>query len=870
MTDASRRRGDAQSSRGWIDLHLYAMAAAAVLTGLLLWWTNASWRENFVIYPPMRGELRQSRADVVKGYLAVERHLAGESSIRLADVDAFMDQAVRGIDKLIVSSHVPEAGRAVLAEQAPDFDGGLRAYRHGIVRFQKLLRQSLLDQGQYRAEHAVERHAAFADLEKLGDGLDDAIERWVLAVVRRQDRLNRVLFFVWLSFLAILALTLTLAGTRRRKAEAAMRESENRYRSLFDQVMDVILVVDAGTGRILDCNQAVTTQWGYDREELIGRESSLLRPHSPAGALRSGAADPSDSPRAAVRETRLATRLGEIRDVSVKTGYFTLGDRDVRLEIYNDVTERKRSENALLEREATLRRLGDNLPDGLIYKVEVRADGTRRFLYVSQGVERLFGLAVKAAFADAGAVFARYLSEDFDVLRRAETLSLRTLGTFDVQARFHDATGAVRWGQLRAAPRRTPEGSVVFDGILVDITEYKRVEERLRQAMAAAESASRAKSEFLANISHEVRTPLNGVLGMLQLLEASYLSPEDADHVATALACCRGLVRVLTDILDFTLIESGRLVLRNEPCDVRGLVAEVLSVFSLESARKGLDVAVVVDPATPERVMTDVARLRQILFNVVGNAVKFTSRGGVRLDVCQASARGEATHLLFAVSDSGIGIPEDQMEAIFEPFTQLDGSFTRKYGGTGLGLGIVKRLVGLLDGHITVDSVPGRGTEFAFAIRCRPLPPQEARAASVAAPAADQDGLVRVLVVEDEAINRLATVSMLRKLGFAASAAEDGDVALDALEEGDYDVVLMDIQMPRVSGDEATRRIRRGERPGIDPGIQIIALTAHAMAGDRERCLSCGMNDYLSKPVDLAALGQAVTRAAAQRRNGDA
>lgn len=870
MTDASRRRGDAEASRGWIDLHLYAMAAAAVLTGLLLWWTNASWRENFVIYPPMRGNLRQSRADVVRGYLAVERHLAGESSIRLADVDAFMDQAVRGIDRLVASSHVPESGRSVLAEQAPDFDSGLRAYKRGVVRFQQLLRQSLLDQGQYRAEHAVERHAAFADLEKLGDGLDDAIERWVLAVVRRQDRLNRVLFFVWLSFLAILALTLTLAGARRRKAEAAMRESENRYRSLFDQVMDVILVVDNGTGRILDCNQAVATQWGYDREELLGREASMLRPHSPEGPARPGAAEAADSPRAAVRETRLATRLGEIRDVSVKTGYFTLGDRDVRLEIYNDVTERKRSENALLEREATMRRLGDNLPDGVIYKAEVRVDGTRRFLYVSQGVERLFGLAVKEVLDNAGVVFARYLSEDLDVLRRAETQALRALDTFNVQARFRDAAGTVRWGQLRAAPRRTPEGDVVFDGILVDITDYKRVEERLRQAMAAAEAASRAKSEFLANISHEVRTPLNGILGMLQLLETSSLSLEDADHVATALACCRGLMRILTDILDFTLIESGKLVLRSEPCDVRALVAEVLSVFGLESTRKGLDVAVAVDPATPERVMTDIARLRQVLFNIVGNAVKFTSRGVVRLDVCQVSMLGEAAHLLFVVSDTGIGIPDDQMEAIFEPFTQLDGSFTRKYGGTGLGLGIVKRLVGLLDGHIAVDSVPGQGTEFAFAIRCRPLAPQEPRAASVTAPAPAQDGPVRVLVVEDEAVNRLATVSMLRKLGFAASAAEDGDVALDALEKGDYDVVLMDIQMPRVSGDEATRRIRRGERSGIDPGIQIIALTAHAMAGDRERCLACGMNDYLSKPVDIAALSQAVTRAAAQRRNGAA
>ena len=866
MDDARKRRNIfyGRGSRGWIDLHLYAMAAAAVLTGLLLWWTNASWRENFVIYPPMRGDLRQSRADIVKAYLAVERHLAGESAIRLDEVDAFMEQAVHGIDSLIDASRGLKTGRVLLAEQNPAWDGDLAAYRQGLFDFQALLRQSLLDENSQRDQRAVERHAAFAALEKRGDALDDVIQRWVLGAVARQDRLNRLLFFVWLSFLGILALTLSLAGAKRRKAESALSESENKYRSLFDQVMNVILVVDEDHARVVDCNQAVSTEWGYDREELLGHDPAELRLTPQAGQGQSLEVAYPNGRRAMLRETRIATHLGEIRDVSVKTGFFRFGDRNLRLEIYHDVTERRKGEVALLEREATLRGLGDNLPEGVIYKIEARTDGTRRFLYVSRGIERLFGLSAGEALDNAGSVLARFFPEDLDALRRAEAQAMRNLDTFDVQARFTGADGAAHRGQLRAAPRRAPDGSVVFDGIIVDVTEYKRVEESLRQTMATAESASRAKSEFLANISHEVRTPLNGVLGMLQLLEGARLSREDAQHVATALACGRGLVRVLADILDFTLIESGKLVLRSEACDVRDVAGEVIQVFALESERKGLAVAADVAPGVPGRIMTDPARLRQILFNVVGNAVKFTARGSVRLDVSLASRLGEEAWLLFTVTDTGIGVSEDKIDAMFDPFTQIDGSFTRKYGGTGLG--IVKRLVGLLDGAITVESEPGRGTEFTFSIRCRLLGTEDARLAPAAVGKAPENGPVRVLVVEDEAVNRLATVSMLRKLGFTADAVSDGAEALDALDGHDYDVVLMDIQMPRLSGDEATRRIRRGDRPGIDAAVPIIAVTAHAMAGDRERCLECGMDDYLSKPVDLAALGQAVARATAVRR----
>jgi len=393
--------------------------------------------------------------------------------------------------------------------------------------------------------------------------------------------------------------------------------------------------------------------------------------------------------------------------------------------------------------------------------------------------------------------------------------------------------------------------------VVFDITAQKRIEESLRQAKTEAEAASQAKTEFLANISHEVRTPLNGVLAMLQLLHASPLDAVSTANVETALSAAHGLVRVLSDILDFSLLEAGRLVMHQDVLDIRGLATEIMRMLAVECQRKALRTDLTVAAAVPEWIVTDGARLRQVLFNVVGNAVKFTEHGWVRLDIAVASRQRQGVHLLFTVEDTGIGIAEGLLDTIFEPFTQIDGSLTRKYGGTGLGLGIVKRLVTLLDGHILVESQPGSGTMFAFTIHA--LAAQAPRSASVEPSSCPCDGRKRhVLVVEDEAVNRMATVAMLKKLGYTATAVEDGDQVLDALAGESFDVVLMDIQMPRVSGVEATRRIRNAIEPGINPSIPVIALTAHAMAGDRERYLASGMDAYLSKPVDMQALGETI------------
>jgi len=843
---------------GAIDLHLYAVVSVALISGLLLWWTNVSWRENLAAYQPVFSKLRQIRADVVRGYLGAVRSLAGESDIHLADVDAFFEQTTSQITDI-----------AGIMDHAGPFgpwrrDGGkaraaFTAYGRGIARFHQLITRALAKESGGLPRYGLELHAAFASLENQADSLHADTQQRLLVAVLRQDKLNTLLAWLWLLFLALLALSLSLAGIKRRLAEKAMLESEAKYRSLFEQGMDAVLLVAEDTGVILDCNEAVTSEWGYAREELIGRDPSFLRVAGPAGAFPSSEIVYPNGRRAVLRETSLRTHSGEIRDVAVKTGFFNLDHRPVRLAIYRDITDRRKGEIALLEREAMLRQLGDNLPDGMIFKLAMTAGCRRRYLYVSQGVERIFGVDAATVLENAATLEETLHPEDRELLARAECTALDSLAVFDVQARLWGEQRAGRWVQFRAAPRRGPDGGSIFDGVALDITSQKRNEESLRQAKIAAEAASQAKSEFLANISHEVRTPLNGVLAMLQLLKATPLDGASMANVDTALASARGLVKILSDILDCSILDAGRLVMHWDAIDFRGLVADIMRMLSVECDRKGLQAVLAVSGDVPRWIVTDAARLRQILFNVVGNAVKFTECGGVRLEVEVASQVGEEIHVLFSVRDTGIGIPEERLDAIFEPFTQIDGSLTRKYGGTGLGLGIVRRLVDLLHGHILVESGSGQGTDFTFTIRCREAsPPVTKTAAAICPPPSRQQ--VRVLVVEDEAVNRMATVAMLKKLGYTADAVEDGDQVVAALSRSPFDVVLMDIQMPRVSGEEATRRVRNAVVAGVNPRIPIIALTAHAMAGDRERYLQSGMDDYLSKPVDMDALGEAITR----------
>jgi two-component system sensor histidine kinase/response regulator len=399
-------------------------------------------------------------------------------------------------------------------------------------------------------------------------------------------------------------------------------------------------------------------------------------------------------------------------------------------------------------------------------------------------------------------------------------------------------------------PLKDADGEVYAVATMsTDVSERKR-------ALAEAVDASRSKSEFLANMSHEIRTPLNGVIGMTELLLDTELSSEQRAFVQTAAKSGEALLGVIDDILDFSKIEAGKLDLDLHDVDVREAVGGICAMLVPQAQGKDIELSAVVGDDVPALVRADGVRLRQVVTNLVSNAVKFTHHGAVAMRV-EAVERDEgAATLRFEVADTGIGIAPAKLDKLFESFSQADTSTTRRYGGTGLGLAISRQLVQLMGSEIVAESVPGHGSRFSFELRLEIAETPEAvelplPAVTVAVPA----NAVRVLVAEDNPVNQLVIQTMLAKRGFAVDIAGDGEQALERLAEGEYAAVFMDCQMPNLDGYSATRRIREEGRR-----LPIIAMTAHAMKGDRERCLEAGMDDYLTKPLRPDALEEVLER----------
>ncbi|KAB2951662.1 PAS domain S-box protein [Heliorestis acidaminivorans] len=712
---------------------------------------------------------------------------------------------------------------------------------------------------------------------------------------------------------------------------SSIKKPQHLYKEIINTQKEMICRFLPDTTLIF-VNQGYCNNFNEEEENLLGKHFLDFIPEKLHNIIKNHLQEMVKTKEPKTYEHPVYTRDKKVR-WQEWTDYPIFDDQDNIIEFQSigyDITERREAQEALRNNEENIRQLAENI-DQVIWLRTMK-----EIIYVSPGYERIFGRSCESLYEKPNSFLEALHPEDVQrVLETAHSEAYLKGDSFNQEYRIICPDGTMKWILAKVFPIKDEEGKVVrYAGVAEDITENKRFQKEILEAKEKADSANQAKSEFLANMSHEIRTPMNGIIGMTELVLSTDLVDNQRWYLENVRHSAFSLLQIINDILDFSKIESGKMEIDKVLFTLPELVEQPIFVISTKCKEKNLLLRTWLDPNLPKTLCGDILRIRQVLFNLLGNAVKFTEKGEIKLsikkvealhnsDCCSsqsdksyvncssASDRSEfiighgnedgtkssseriedLTIIEFSVSDTGIGIAPQKIDTIFDSFTQADGSTTRRFGGTGLGLSISKNLVHLMGGTFHVESQVRKGSTFTFRLPVNlpadmvivdgPAKPLDFFATGLARGGLSrnrkansstleelkasldvilQDFSCKILVAEDNKVNMLLIGQILSKLGLETIKATNGSEVLDILETIDVDLIFMDIHMPVMDGIETTKIIRKQEeRLGRQP-IPIIALTADAMKGDREKCLTAGMDDYITKPYIKEDIAMALAK----------